>query len=98
MTRDSFVFYRSFYDCIHLLPDEQAYALFTAICGYALDGSPVSEATPPEIAAMFTLIKPQIDANNRKYINGSKGGRPKKSQPNQFENAEDSMSDGFYTL
>lgn len=32
---------------------------------------------------MFELVKPQIDTNNKKYINGTKGGRPKtENKPN----------------
>ena len=30
--------------------------------------------------ALFNALKPQIDANNRKFENGKKGGRPKGNQ------------------
>lgn len=82
MERESFVFYRSFYEAISELSDEQKGVIFDAVCGYAFDKK------LPEISgvekAIFTLIKPQIDANNKKYENGlkgaehgKKGGRPK---------------------
>jgi len=80
--RQSFVFYRSFYDSLKELPDDQKGVIFNAICDYALNQK------LPEFdgvnKALFTLIKPQIDANMVKYENGlkgaeygKKGGRPK---------------------
>lgn len=78
MERDSFVFYRSFYEAIKCLDDLEAIECFKAIADYALDG------TDPEIEgaakAIFITVKPQIDANNRKYLNGCKGGKPKANQ------------------
>lgn len=74
-SRDSFIFYRSFYDALSVLSDEQCGMLFKAVCKYALDRK------KPEFAgvehAIFSLIAPQLDANFRKFKNGKKGGRPK---------------------
>ena len=71
--RDSCVFYRSFYDSISVLSDDDRLAVYDALFGYALNGvEPELSGTP---LAMFMLMKPQIDANNRKYENGKKGGR-----------------------
>ena len=78
MERDSFVFYRSFYEAIKCLDDLEAIECFKAIANYALDG------IEPEIdgaaKAIYITVKPQIDANNRKYMNGCKGGKPKANQ------------------
>lgn len=78
MERDSFVFYRSFYEAIKCLGDTEAIECFKAIADYALDG------IDPEIEgaarAVFITVKPQIDANYRKYLNGCKGGKPKANQ------------------
>ena len=53
-------------------------ALFDALCNYALnDVEPELTGAP---SAMFKLLKPQVDANNRRYENGKKGGRPKQNQ------------------
>lgn len=53
-------------------------ALFDALCNYALnDVEPELTGAP---SAMFKLLKPQVDANNRRYENGKKGGRPKGNQ------------------
>ena len=88
--RESFVFYESFYLALAELSATQQGKIYTAICRYALYGE------EPELkgasAAVFKLIKPQIDANNRRYENGKKGGehgykggRPKnpKETPNK---------------
>ena len=72
--RDSFVFYRSFADAIAGLPLEEYKKVMQAIIGYALDGT---EPTAGGIEyTVFRLVKPQIDANNKRYENGKKGGRP----------------------
>ena len=76
--RDSFVFYRSFYDSISCLSKEQKADLLDAIAKYALDGELIEmEGT---IRALFICMKPQIDANTRRYENGRKGGKPKNNQ------------------
>ena len=78
--RDSLVFYRSFYEAIKDLPAEQYKQCMDVIMRYALDGS---EPTVGGIAySIFTLVKPQIDANNKRFENGKKGGRPSKSIEN----------------
>ena len=76
--RDSIVFYRSFYEAIKEIPLEEQGVVYNAIYGYALDG------IEPELSgiakAIFLLVKPQIDANNSRYENGKKGGKPKTNQ------------------
>lgn len=81
------IFYRSFYEAIKALDKETQADVYNAIFAYGLDGT--EEELSPIAKAIFTLIKPQIDANNRRKengkINGAKGaeygklgGRPKK--------------------
>lgn len=84
---DSFVFYASFYEALQEIDDpETRLAVYDAISGYALTGK------EPELkgmqAAMFRLIKPQIDANNRRRECGTKGGRPKSEKPMVSEDEE----------
>lgn len=78
MTRTSFVFYESFYEAMEALPNDEFVKVMNAICRYALYG----ELTELDGIAksIFILIKPQLDANNRKYENGKKGGRPTKTE------------------
>lgn len=78
--RDGFIFYASFYDAINDLSDADQLTAYRAVCEYALTGN------EPELSgvasAIFKLIKPQIDANNRRRENGKRGGRPKsKTEP-----------------
>ena len=78
MKRDSIIFYRSFYEAITELPIEIQGSIYTAIFEYSLNfNEVVLEGLPKTI---FTLIKPQLDANNKRYKNGLKGGRNKQGE------------------
>lgn len=73
--RDGVVFYRSFVEAIRDLPAEDFKACALAILDYGLDGIEPDGSGIGK--AIFCMAKPQIDANNRRYENGTKGGRPK---------------------
>lgn len=76
--RDGFVFYRSFFESFSDLSKKDKLILFDALCNYALnDVEPELVGAP---SAIFKLLKPQVDANNRRYQNGLRGGRPKNNQ------------------
>ena len=72
--RDSFIFYRSFFEAAEDLTPEEKCAMFDAICDYALNFVEPSLEGTPKMA--FRLIKPQLDANIARFNNGQKGGRP----------------------
>lgn len=79
MERESFVFYRSFYEGIKELPRDIQGEVLTAIMEYGLNG--VTTENQKQITkAMFALIKPQLDANNQRFENGKNGGAPKGNQ------------------
>ena len=87
--RESFVFYQSFYEALKELPDNVRLKLYDMIAVYALTGEE-SDCSGIE-KAVFSLIKPQIKANNQRYLNGCNGGKPKgKSNPknNEEDNQE----------
>lgn len=85
MERDSFVFYRSFWESIKVLPRDIQGEVLTAVVEYGLYGE--TTGNPKPIArAILTLIKPQIDANNRRFENGSKGGRRNQNETKQEPN------------
>ena len=71
-----------FYEAIVELPREVQGEVLTAIVEYGLYGE-TTESLKPIAKAMMLLIKPQIDANQKRYENGCKGGRPRKDAENQ---------------
>ena len=78
--KDSFVFYKSFYEAIHRVKDKSLKAdIFEAICELALNENNI-ELDDDVGAIIMSLIKPQILANNERYENGKKGGAPKGNQ------------------
>lgn len=72
-SRDSFVFYRSFFEAIEEADDVAQLQLYRAIALYALNHE------EPQLSglakALWIAIRPQIDANFKRYINGRKGGK-----------------------
>lgn len=84
MVRDSLIFYRSFYEAAATLNESDRLKLYDAIMRYAFTGR--QDDLNGVALACWLLIKPQIDANNQRYMNGKKGaefgalgGRPKKN-------------------
>ncbi len=91
--RESFIFYRSFFDAICELDDKKRLKMYDAITNFALYDAEF-ENLSGICKQLFTLIKPQIIANNIKneqyqqdIENGKKGagygklgGRPKKKR------------------
>lgn len=74
--KDSFVFYRSFFEALQDLNDKDRLKLYDAICNLALNGEDTELKGITN--TVFKLIKPQVFANTKRYVNGKKGGRPKK--------------------
>lgn len=84
--RDSVVFYRSFYEAVKELPPEEFKKSVSAIMEYGLND--LEPETSGIERTIYLLSKPQIDANNKRYQNGTKGGRPiteQKPNHNQTE-------------
>lgn len=95
--KESFVFYASFYEALQDMKDKDRLKVYDAICELALNNKETELTGLAKI--VFTLIKPQILANQKRYENGRKGGRPKKTTDgllkeitNGFENKK---TDGF---
>ena len=73
MERESFKFAKSYYDAIKRMPYEVQAEIYPALVEYALFGK--QPKTLSDIAmGVFTLIKPTIDVNTTRYLNGKKGG------------------------
>lgn len=87
---DSFIFYKSFADGAKGLPDQDRLELYDAIIAYGITGEEL-DGLGVIASAMLQIIKPQIEANRKRYEAGLKGGRPKKEdikKPMVFENEE----------
>ena len=78
MKRESFIFYKSFYDSIKELDLKDQAQIYNAIFSYQFDGELIE--LNGVCKSIFTLIIPQLNANNKRYLNGLKGGAPKNNQ------------------
>ena len=99
-TKNSFILYKSYFDILKDLPDEDAGVLFKAILKYQSEGE-ISQLSP-SLALAFKFIKNQFDLDDLKYnefiekqsANGKKGGRPKiKSIEEEIETSEANVLD-----
>ena len=95
--RDSVLFYRSFYEAIQTLPDEERLKAYEYIIGYGLNGA------EPEAGSaaygIYIMAKAQVDANNKRFLNGSRGGRPKtKEKPNDNQKETKNEPNGNQTV
>lgn len=68
MARDSYIFYRSFYEAIKEIPELDQLSVYKAISIYALEQEEIELTGIAK--AIFSLVKPQLDANYKKYENG----------------------------
>lgn len=87
MARDSFIFYRSFFEALKELPENNQLEVYQAIAVYALNQEePKLEGVSK---AIFNLIKPQLDANYRKYENGKQNKSKVKAKDKQKESKDE---------
>lgn len=96
LQRESFIFYASFQEAMEDLEEHEQFVLYKAIAKYALYGELPQFEDGLEgrlTKTIWKLIRPQLDANWRRFINGNKGkdygslgGNPnfKKGQPNPY--------------
>lgn len=70
--RESFIFYRSFYEAIEEADEKAQLELYRAIAKYSLDGTPPT-GLKGMVKALWNAFKPQLDANTRRFLNGLKG-------------------------
>ena len=76
---------RSVTEAMECFPADQQLAAYQAINRYGLDGVEPEFDDDHQVArGIFILAKPFLDANNRRYENGRKGGRPvTETKPNR---------------
>lgn len=68
--KESFIFYKSFFDALQDLKEKERLKVYDAICQLALNGNETKLTGISK--TIFTLIKPQILANTKRYENGRK--------------------------
>lgn len=75
MQEKGFIFYRSFYDALKMSTPKVRLEVMDAICRYSFEGDvPQMSGTAN---ALFILIKPLLDANEKRSVDGKKGGAPR---------------------
>ena len=79
--RDSLIFYRSFYEAIKELPKENQWEIYNSIFSFGLDFK--EEKLTWISKTIFTLIKPQLEANIKKYKNWKKSKTEAKQKQNR---------------
>lgn len=91
--RDSFIFYRSFFEATKWLKIDEKAQLFDAICSYALDGE--TKNLDGTAKGMFELVKPQLDANRKRFENGcvKKQKRSKKEAKKKQKGSKSKAND-----
>lgn len=83
--RDGFIFYKTFYDALSSMKPMSRLHLYDAIMRYALYAEEPTNLNPEQIR-IFTLIRPQLDANERKR---QKKYREKLAYKNNFEDSSE---------
>ena len=81
--RDSIILYRSLREATKMLDLETRAKVYDSVMDYAFDGIEPNETGV--VMAMFLMMKPIIDANNQRYENGCKGGRPKNQNKTEIK-------------
>lgn len=81
MQRNSIVFYRSFYEALKELDTISKAEVFDAIMEFSFHGTEIQLHGVAK--TVFILIKPQLEANMRRYENGMK---PKQKKANEKQN------------
>ena len=91
--KDGFVFYKSYYEAINELNDDDQLKAYRGIATYALTGEDIEIEGYAKV--VVNMAKPLIDASIKRYENGKKGakfgklgGRPKKN-PTPEENTQE---------
>lgn len=87
--KDSFVFYKSFFDAIEELPEEHQLEAYRSIMMLALFG--IDEKPSGLASIVYIMAKPQIEANYEKYENGKKGGAPKGNKNAKRKQPDETM-------
>jgi hypothetical protein len=87
MNRQSMIFYRSFYESLKGLEPQIKSEILDAIMEYGLNGNEIDLSGISN--TVFILIKPQLQANIRRYENGSKPKRKREAESKQDQSKQE---------
>ena len=87
MERNSIVFYRSFFEAMKELEPKMKSDVFDAIMEFSFSANEIELAGMAK--TVFILIKPQLQANMRRYENGMKPKRKREAEPKQDESKQE---------
>ena len=73
MQRETCVFYASWFEAIETMPEAAQSEAYRAVLSYALRGEETAKQGAMTKLIM-AMVRPVIDANNKRYENGCKGG------------------------
>lgn len=80
MKRTQFTFYESFSKAIsHIHDAVERAAAYDTICDYVFYGKEPGDDLSDTVMIVFELVRPTLDASQRKAENGKAGGRPRKN-------------------
>lgn len=82
MNRESFSFYQSFRNATKTLPKDNQKNALVMIVEYGIDWIEPNPEIDGIAYAIFLMAKPQIDRNNKRFVNGTEWWRPKKDWDN----------------
>lgn len=90
MERNSIVFYRSFYEALRELDTISKAEVFDAIMEFSFNGTEIPLHGVSK--TVFILIKPQLQANMRRYENGMKPKRKQASNKQEESKQETNVN------
>lgn len=82
-------FYSSFWDAANILPEESRYDFLQAIFRYVFEDYDSSKDLSGPAAATFVLVRPVLDAANRKAEIGRLGGSRRKTPTKRTESKDE---------
>ena len=80
---NNFTFCNNYYELIRYLSDEDRLALYDAILKYMFEDEDTEFSGLNK--GIWTNLKMPLNTSKKQYLNGSKGGRPKKEEKTQKE-------------
>lgn len=99
ISADSFVCYKTWYESMQYVPEDNQLELFRSIFDYGFYGKEPVEDASTIVKVLFPNIKYAIDEQVNNYKHGCNGGRPLKNKPNEEvaePNEEDAVEGGRF--